>query len=175
MKDYAGLVGTLVGALIALLGVWLTQRRTDTREWNKWERERTDRDLDIKLQACVAYLAACRRYRRFLMYSEVKGEYIAPTAESKGGVTLHGVDEIEAAVNDAAARLMIVVGDPRIAEVSDALSRDVGELRKARIVKGAGMIPTVLVTACREREREFAAIVRQRVGLDAVLDTSAEP
>ncbi|HEX8344892.1 MAG TPA: hypothetical protein VF657_09130 [Actinoplanes sp.] len=172
MKDYAGLVGTLVGALIALLGVWLTQRRTDARETSKWRRERLDRNVDAKLQACVAYLAACRRYRRFLMYSEVKGKYIAPTAESRGGMTVHGMDEIEAAVNEAAARMMIVVGDPRITTVSEVLSRNLGELRKARIVKGAGMIPTVVVDACRDREREFASIVRKQIGLDPVLGSS---
>jgi hypothetical protein len=171
VKDYAGLAGAMIGGLIALLSVWLTQRRTDVRERAKWERERLDRDLDVKLQACVAYLAACRRYRRFLMYSDVKGEYVGPTDESKGTTTVVGAEEIEAAVNDAAARLMIVVGDSKITDAADALSREVGEVRVARIVKGKGMIPTVLVTACRMREREFAAVVRRCVGLDAALDT----
>jgi hypothetical protein len=41
MKDYLPLVGTVVGALLSLTAVWLTQRGTAQRELAKLEHERT--------------------------------------------------------------------------------------------------------------------------------------
>ncbi|MEU7903636.1 hypothetical protein [Actinoplanes sp. NPDC049118] len=57
MRDFAGLIGTIVGALITLGGVWLTQRRTDVRERTKSERERIDRDLERTRQERLAVYA----------------------------------------------------------------------------------------------------------------------
>jgi hypothetical protein len=46
VKDFVGLAGTIVGALITLVGVWLTQRRTDIRVRVASEQERIDRELE---------------------------------------------------------------------------------------------------------------------------------
>jgi hypothetical protein len=54
VRDFAGLVGTIVGALITLVGVWLTQRRTDVRERTKSEQDRIKRDLERARQERLA-------------------------------------------------------------------------------------------------------------------------
>ncbi|WP_225257181.1 hypothetical protein [Jidongwangia harbinensis] len=46
MKDYLPLIGTVIGAVLALVGVWIAQRRTDKREAVKFEHDRTTKERE---------------------------------------------------------------------------------------------------------------------------------
>lgn len=83
-----GFTGSIFGALAALGGVILTQRRSDRREnvaWERerrreyarWEREDASRTFDLKREAYIEYFDAIGRYRDEL--SRTRGERGAPS------------------------------------------------------------------------------------------------
>ena len=92
MKDYVGVAGTAIGALIAFLGVWLTQRRTDIRETAKWARERADRDRSEQLAHLIAFLQVAQEAERVAVY-----------------LYQHGKDEVRQAVDTTLDKLWVSV------------------------------------------------------------------
>lgn len=66
MKDYLPLIGTIVGAGLALLGVWLVQIRTDKRD-----KARLDREREVDLERYARTKADRLRERRVNLYLDI--------------------------------------------------------------------------------------------------------
>jgi hypothetical protein len=116
-----------------------------------------------KQEACVQYLAAVRRYRRYVMYTDVSMAIVDATTESKGTVIFAGGSDLQAALSDAYARLLILVDSERVHEAARTMASLNNRFVRLRAQVGKGMVPNEILNACRSAETTFADISRSEL------------
>jgi hypothetical protein len=157
------LLPTVLGSASALLGVLLggiltarAQRRNqDVQNAFALRAERRD--------ALAAFLASVRIYRRYLMYSDLRFEVIPPSEQSKGTVLAEGRDKLDAALDEAFCRLLVVVASAQVIDEANRLTTRLNDFVAIRAQYGRGNIPTEIIRDFRAAEQRFAELARTEV------------
>ena len=148
----SAIVGVLVGGLISF------RTQAHSRQLQSKEtlfKERQD--------ACVALLAAGRTFRRYVMYTDVAFEIIPETETSKGAIISGQRAEHDAWIDEALARVMIVVRSDEIVQSARKLTAAVNDLVRERATLGKGAIPNTTVRRLQEMEKKIAETVMREL------------
>lgn len=148
----SGLIGVCLGGLITLK----TQRQSHILSLESEERRSRE-------TACVALLAAVRKYRRFLMYSEPTIKEIEASPTSKGTVLVDGRGAYDAEVDEAYCRVLIVARSAAIVDSARLLTSELNDFIRIRAREGVGRVPNEVVRTLREHEESFAELVRKEI------------
>lgn len=160
-------LGAILSPIFALAGVVLGGLITSRIQRKNQETAQRLAVAQERQNACIDFLAAIRQYRRFLMYSDTKIEDVEPTSESKGTIIVEGAAEYVVRVDGALARIQILARSGKIASAAEELSSLLTKFRRLRARHGKGMIPNEEVKKLQDAERDFAALVREELGLNS--------
>ncbi len=93
LSPVAAIDGVVIGGLITL--------RVQTRPHTL---SIADKRLTERRDACIEFLAAIRTFRRYVMYSELQFQVVAPTPDALGSVAAEGRAEHDARIDGALSR-----------------------------------------------------------------------
>jgi len=150
-----GVVTGLVGALGGVaLGGWLSDRsqRRLLRESRELE------GLKTLQEAYVAFLAAYRQFRRFLITQPVDVRVM--TVDGEDVAVIEGASERWEAADSAYARVQLLVGGSEVDAAARTVGRAVRRVAVARGAYGPGQVPGDLLRLCTTAEAAFAEAAR---------------
>jgi hypothetical protein len=163
-------IGNLITAVVALLGVglggWLTLRSQD----RSWHREHTRQWRDIRLSAYRDFLTA---YREYISFALEPSAQISARPHPRRPATLMPIfddkgtpyrKKLEAATG---AAKLVVEAHATILSIDDLVIR-ARDVAAARASNDAGEIPTEYFERLWAAERAFRAAARNELGLPAI-------
>lgn len=130
----------ILGPVFALQGVLLGGLLSARAQQRNQEQALSVSIREEWQNALVAFLAAVRKYRRFLMSSDVTMEVVPATPRSKGTVLVAGRLLYDAEVDEAYARLMIVGRSEEIVEEASELTRRLNDFVLRRDLARLGLM-----------------------------------
>jgi hypothetical protein len=160
-----GVVVGIVGTLGTLGGVALGGRLADRSQRRLFlEAQATERHK-IRRSACIDYLAAHRRFRRFLLTEAITVDLVAVEDRPEQPTALaYGVGLQWDAYERAAATIDILVDDNDLYAAMSQMRRTLWTIMRARATYAAGAVPVSIVDPARAAEDGFMALAQHRVG-----------
>jgi hypothetical protein len=155
MQDLSAVAGT-VGALVGVvLGGWLTARS----QRNLLKESQRQTGIQTRESVYSDYLVAYRRFRRFLMTEPTEVRLVERSGEQKTAL-IDGAGNYWEAVDNARARLELLVGDRIPSEAWRKVHGSFMAIARARATCGPGEVPDDLVHAAHTAETRFLQAAR---------------
>jgi hypothetical protein len=159
--DIVTILSTVLSPISAVVGVVIggyITFRSQTRQKNV---EFEVAVFQRKQEACIAILTSIRRYRRYVMYNDVPVREVAGNEVTKGSWAIEGSEPYVQAYDEAISQLSIVMASQEVIKSAREAHSKLLRLLRSRAREGFGQIPTEIVHACRDAEKQFAEIARK--------------